>query len=76
MTTQYLDPTADEIYLNQRADLCPWDGSEVTEEGCYCRRCPDCSEYFMDRLRKDYDDGRPARQQCPDCKGDLCQDNL
>lgn len=66
--TEYLDPTADEMWLRDRSGHCVWCGSEVTKDGCFCRKCDSCSEFWKDVSRHDFDDGRPHIKTCPECE--------
>lgn len=76
MSTQYLNPTTDEMWLNDRRGHCAWCGSEVTAQGCFCRYCDSCSECWKSDVRKDFSDGRPSKQTCPSCERDesVCND--
>lgn len=68
--TEYLNPTGRQSAEWSSRDLCLWCGSEVTAEGCYCRFCDSCSQYWRDSKRKDFNDGRPLMQVCPECRKD------
>jgi hypothetical protein len=67
MSTIYLDTHSDQMYANIRRGLCAWCGFESHSDGCFCRYCDSCSEYWKAKTRADYDDGRPRQEDCPDC---------
>ena len=68
MSTQYLNFTVPQMAAFADKGLCAWSGSTVTDEGCLCRFCDSCSEYWLSTERREHDEGRPLKELCPDCK--------
>ena len=67
--TEYLQPTATQMRERTLTDHCAWCGAEPHKDGCFCRRCPACGEYWKAVSRVDYSDGLPALKECPGCEG-------
>jgi hypothetical protein len=67
MPTERLDPTGTQCYEWFLQDRCMWCGSRKTLQGCFCRKCPECTDYWLDSTREDYSDSGPAEKVCPEC---------
>lgn len=74
MATEYLNPTGTQSWEWSARDLCTWCGSKWAREGCYCRQCSSCTEYWKAPTRREYDEGRPPQEYCPDCVASVCVD--
>jgi hypothetical protein len=68
----FINPTAMQQWAWTSAYLCPHCGTapppgEYCGGGCYCRRCDSCTQDWVDVTLAEGDEGRPQRQDCPEC---------
>lgn len=75
MAWEFLDPTAEQQWAWSSAYRCPFCGSDPSREDsangrCYCRRCDSCSQDWKTDTVAGMDEGRPARESCPECKAE------
>jgi hypothetical protein len=63
----YLDFNADELYSFHRRGLCCNCGTEHRNQDCCSRYCDSCSRYWLADTPRDGDDGRTAKEDCPEC---------
>lgn len=69
-TVGILSPTGPDMCERMLIDHCAWCGAEPHKDGCFCRKCPSCTEFWKDTYRTDYSDGRPATKECPNCEAE------
>lgn len=67
-----LDPTAEQSHAWWAHGLCLYCGSLTSREDdahgrCYCRRCDSCSSDWKATAVTEMDEGRPHREECPEC---------
>lgn len=66
-TTTTVDPTVTQMRNWIDRGLCGFCGNRPDIDRCRCRECPSCSTRWLSSLLRDYSDGRPATELCPEC---------